>query len=195
MGVFHMPGRYQKLPVVIDAMMYSGENLDAVFAFAGEHIEYLHAHDDDHKGEPLVINTTEGMMRADPGDWIIKGIAGEFYPCKPEIFGATYKPVDEPVSGMDFGQALAALKAGAKCQRAGWNGKGMWVALTPGSAFEARHAKCGHAAGKRADELGDPEAEIELLPHIDMRAADGSMVIGWLASQTDMLANDWQVVL
>lgn len=95
---------------------------------------------------------------------------------------------------MDFGDALRALKAGAKVSRAGWNGKGMWIALTPGSAFEARHAKCGHAAAKRADELGDPEAEIELLPHIDMRAADGSMVVGWLASQTDMLAEDWAVV-
>lgn len=92
---------------------------------------------------------------------------------------------------MDFGEAIRALKAGARVSRAGWNGKGMWIALTPGSAFEARYAKCGHAAAKRADELGDPEAEIELLPHIDMRAADGSMVIGWLASQTDMLAEDW----
>lgn len=95
---------------------------------------------------------------------------------------------------MDFGDALRALKAGAKVSRAGWNGKGMWIALTPGSAFEARHAKCGHAAAKRADELGFPEAEVVLLPHIDMRAADGSMVVGWLASQTDMLAEDWAVV-
>ncbi|WP_333828276.1 DUF2829 domain-containing protein [Pararhodobacter sp.] len=91
----------------------------------------------------------------------------------------------------DFGAALSALKSGARVARMGWNGKGMWIALTPGSAFEARHAKCGHAASHRAQELGEPEAEIELLPHIDMRAADGSLVIGWLASQTDMLAEDW----
>jgi hypothetical protein len=97
-------------------------------------------------------------------------------------------------NAMNFGQALSALKAGAKVARAGWNGKGMWIALTPGSAFEARHAKCGHAAAKRAVELDDPEGQIELLPHIDMRAADGCMVVGWLASQTDMLADDWQIV-
>ena len=94
---------------------------------------------------------------------------------------------------MDFGDALRALKAGAKVARKGWNGKNMWIALTPGSAFEAAHAKCGHAAAKRAAEL-EPDDEIELLPHIDMRAADGSMVIGWLASQTDMLAEDWVVL-
>lgn len=99
-----------------------------------------------------------------------------------------------PNERMDFGAALKALKAGAAVARSGWNGKGMWIALTPGSAFEARHAKCGHAAAKRAVELPDGEAEIELLPHIDMRAADGSMVVGWLASQTDMLAEDWAIV-
>lgn len=107
-----------------------------------------------------------------------------------DVFQGSYQPVDQ----MNFGHALHALKAGACVARAGWNGKGMWIALTPGSSFEARYAKAGHAADKRAAELGNPDAEIELLPHIDMRSADGSMVIGWLASQTDMLAEDWTIV-
>ncbi|WP_284262483.1 DUF2829 domain-containing protein [Roseicyclus amphidinii] len=100
----------------------------------------------------------------------------------------------QPTSKMSFGHALMALKMGACVARAGWNGKGMWIKLTPGSAFEARHAKCGHAAAARAIELDDPEAEIELAPHIDMRAADGTIIVGWLASQTDLLAEDWCVV-
>ena len=54
------------------------------------------------------------------------------------------------------------------------------------------HAKPGHAAAFRAKEA--PHEDVRLLPHIDMRAADGSMVIGWLASQTDMLAEDWMVL-
>ncbi|MDD8022449.1 MAG: DUF2829 domain-containing protein [Paracoccaceae bacterium] len=101
---------------------------------------------------------------------------------------------------MDFGQALAALKNGHKVARVGWNGKNMWIALTPGSIFPAHHARAGHAAKHRANELtadvphDGTELQIELLPHIDMRAADGSMVIGWLASQTDMLAEDWLVL-
>jgi hypothetical protein len=44
--------------------------------------------------EPLVIHTLEGDMIAMPGDWIITGIAGETYPCKPDIFRATYEPVE-----------------------------------------------------------------------------------------------------
>lgn len=95
---------------------------------------------------------------------------------------------------MDFSAALHALKRGACVARTGWNGKGMWIRLTPGSAFEAQYAKCGHASAMRAVELNDPEAEIELAPHIDMRAADGTIVVGWLASQSDLLAEDWIVV-
>ena len=95
----------------------------------------------------------------------------------------------------DFGNAIRAMKEGKRVCRAGWNGKGMWVALTPGSTFNAAAAKQGHAAFHRAQELGgSPHENVTLLPHIDMRAADGSMVIGWLASQTDMLSEDWFVL-
>lgn len=97
-----------------------------------------------------------------------------------------------PAAGLSFGAALEALQAGHRVARAGWNGKGMWLAYTPGSEFAPELAKPGHAAAHRAKEA--PNESIRLLPHIDMRAADGSMVIGWLASQTDMLANDWSVV-
>lgn len=113
-----------------------------------------------------------------------------------EVFEAAY----QPVHAMSFGHALQALKEGHRVARAGWNGKGMWIALTPGSVFDARHAKPGHAAKFRAEELhadlphDGTENVIELTAHIDMRAADGSMVIGWLASQTDMLADDWLIV-
>ena len=51
---------------------------------------------------------------------------------------------------MDFGDAIRAMKAGKKVSRAGWNGKGMWVALTPGSTFAPAYAKAGHAAAHRA---------------------------------------------
>ena len=105
-----------------------------------------------------------------------------------DVFERAYHSVE----GMTFGLAIEALKAGKKVARAGWNGKGMWIAYTPGSEFAPELAKSGHAAAHRAEE--SPREDVRLLPHIDMRAADGSMVIGWLASQTDMLAEDWAVV-
>ena len=93
---------------------------------------------------------------------------------------------------MKFGEAIEAAKNGERVARKGWNGKGMWIAYTPGSEFAPELAKSGHAAAHRAEEA--PSEDVRLLPHIDMRAADGSMVIGWLASQSDMLAEDWAVV-
>lgn len=105
-----------------------------------------------------------------------------------DVFARAYRPAE----GMTFGQAIEALKAGQRVARSGWNGKGMWLAYTPGSEFAPEHAKPGHAAAHRAAEA--PTTPVRLCAHIDMRAADGSMVIGWLASQTDMLAEDWSVV-
>lgn len=90
----------------------------------------------------------------------------------------------------DFGLAIHALKAGKRVARAGWNGKGMWLMLQPGSTVAPDQVRSGAAKG-RADEGAEA---IVILPHIDMRAADGAIVVGWLASQTDMLAEDWQLV-
>ncbi|UZD96259.1 DUF2829 domain-containing protein [Pseudomonas corrugata] len=92
---------------------------------------------------------------------------------------------------MSFGTAIVALKAGGKVARAGWNGKGMWLVLVPGTpAAQLREGSPYHAA------LG--LAECEVLPHIDMWTinAEGrrAMLPGWLASQSDMLADDWQLV-
>jgi hypothetical protein len=87
--------RYRKKPVVIDAFQYT-EGYDAWIAL----IAWLHQWfplDDDiplmmTTGGALTISTLEGDMRADLGDWIIRGIKGEIYPCKPDIFDATYEP-------------------------------------------------------------------------------------------------------
>ncbi len=86
---------------------------------------------------------------------------------------------------LNFGQALDALKAGKKVSRAGWNGKGMFLFLVPGSTFQVN----------RAPLLGIyPEGTtIDYCPHIDMRTADGK-IVPWLASQTDVLGDDWGVV-
>jgi hypothetical protein len=94
----------------------------------------------------------------------------------------------------DFGNALAALKAGNKVARKGWNGKGMWLILVPGQKEVAlREGTPYHK------HLGDLYGgAVEILPHIDMWTinAEGrrAMLPGWVASQTDMLADDWVIV-
>lgn len=89
--------RWKKKPVVIDAIQWTGTNLQEVNAFMGNPMEDLNymtwEHFVDEHG--LHIATLEGDMRASIGDFIIKGVKGEFYPCKPDIFYATYEPAEE----------------------------------------------------------------------------------------------------
>lgn len=98
-----------------------------------------------------------------------------------------------------FGFVIEALRASPKnriASRKGWNGKGMWIAYTPPSEVRLLHPGIRGACAIRAMELLDSngdETHVKLCGHIDMRAADGSVVIGWLASQSDMLAEDWTV--
>ena len=86
--------KFRKKPVVIEAMQFTEESKDRVFHWVRGN-RYA---DFDTRGRPvLVIETLEGDMRASVGDWVIRGVNGEFYPCKPDIFEKTY----EPVSGED----------------------------------------------------------------------------------------------
>jgi hypothetical protein len=86
---------------------------------------------------------------------------------------------------MDFGDAIRALKEGKKVSRSGWNGKDMFLFLVPGSRFNVnRPPLLGiYAEG----------TEIEYHAHIDMKTAQG-YVVPWLASQADVLSDDWNVV-
>lgn len=79
-------GKYRKKPVVIEAVQWTGENYDEIGDFMG--VSATCQIDDD-----FVIPTLEGEMRASPNDWIIRGVNGEFYPCKPDIFEKTYEVV------------------------------------------------------------------------------------------------------
>jgi hypothetical protein len=83
--------KFRKKPVVIEAEQFTDENKDRCFNF----VRCNCVEDRDRNGLPrLCIQTLEGEMTASLGDWIIRGVNGEFSPCKPDIFAATYEPVD-----------------------------------------------------------------------------------------------------
>lgn len=103
------PQRFRKKPVVIEAMRFDGtERSQAAIVNWGD--GRISGWFDDRYC--LEIRTLEGTMRADVGDWIIRGVQGEFYPCKPDIFEATYEPADTPERDDD-----AELRADAE-----WSG-------------------------------------------------------------------------
>jgi hypothetical protein len=81
--------KYRKKPVVVEAMQadFGYRNLKDIIEFAGAAIRPIERRPD----YKLKIQTLEGVMAVQPGDYIIKGVAGEFYPCKPDIFEQTYE--------------------------------------------------------------------------------------------------------
>lgn len=78
--------KFRKLPVEIEATQFTGDNIEEISMFVGGNCQL-------YENGDYYINTIEGGRRAVPSDWIIKGVAGEFYPCKSSIFEQTYEPV------------------------------------------------------------------------------------------------------
>lgn len=127
--------------------------------------------------------TDEGFLveYTDGGKANTKEYAGYVSWSPKEVFEKSYKSTD----GLTFGLAIEAMRKGHKVSRSGWNGKGMFLFLVPGSNFKVN----------RPPLLGiySEGTPIEYQPHIDMKTAQDT-VVPWLASQSDMLANDWQIV-
>lgn len=199
---------FRKKPVVIQAMPLEWGTWNAMCAFAdvGKLADgkpegcYV-----SQEGQPtdkltdeigLMIPTLEGIHLARQGDYVIRGVKGELYPCKPDIFAMTYESVDvySSSAGLDFGGALQALKAGHRIARDGWYGKGMWLALSGplgGKRIPAESFWSKRNAEYAAQTI---DGSANVLPCITMKTAAGDIQMGWLASQADLLAEDWFVI-
>jgi hypothetical protein len=131
------------------------------------------------------IDTLEGKMHASAGDYIITGVAGEKYPCKPDIFHRTYvleeEEEDTDSEGVDFCLALHLLKRGGKMCREGWCEKDVWLALIRPEGYDV---KCIPAVDR----------DIVQLPWIGIKTADNKFV-PWIPGQEDLLANDWYIYM
>lgn len=103
---------------------------------------------------------------------------------------AQFEAAGRPCDGMTFGEAVEAMKRGAKVSRRGWNGKGMYIWVMPGSTVRG----CNQITDPHLAAIDKAEGEIRFLGSIRMRTATGYVLTGWLASQIDMLAEDWEVV-
>ena len=98
-----------------------------------------------------------------------------------DVFEDAYRPTN----GMNFGLALEAAKKGSKITRRGWNGKGMYVFLADAVEF--------HTDADLSEYWGNADG-VCVRPVLVLRTAEGDLQPGWLASQNDMLADDWEVV-
>ncbi len=310
--------KFTKKPVTIEARQFNtyDDAVSIVEWIGSQTHEWAAIIANTPEGQKIEIQTLEGVMRASVGDWIIKGVKGEFYPCKPGIFAATYHPeasaapqtcpataeptedqvrnhplylamrntkdgayternrvvaafarmaqsqgwpvaiiktdipgwdpewhncifietpfgqvswhfhddqrnlfpdtmvgtgaiwdghtteekyrrLDELVSKIDcprgIGWAVNRMRTGEKVRRAGWNGKGMYLWLLPETKVPADWCKEPHLRAL-AENNPDGSKTMHCLPSIRMKTADGKVLTGWLASQTDLMADDWQTV-
>ena len=130
--------------------------------------------------EEKIIHTLEGDMKASVGDYIITGVKGEQYPCKPDIFEKTYDAVKN--DGMTIGQAIEAMKQGKRCARKTWNGKGQYIELTKNVSYIN---PSGEVVNVNHEAMGNKAVAF---------VGTSGVQLGWLASQADLLSEDWYIV-
>lgn len=169
---------FRKKQVVIEAVQFDGSEESIVNILKLGPSRLVDVDHEERTLPKIQISTLEGKMTAKIGDYIIKGVHGELYPCKPDIFAETYEECNEP-NIMNFGQAIERIKAGKLVARKGWNGKGIYIGLIKPKDGDAMTHDFIYinTTGLQTD---NPDAPLDRVP--------------WLASQTDMLAEDWQVV-
>ena len=95
---------------------------------------------------------------------------------------------------LSFSTALDALKAGHRVARSGWNWKDMWLSLS--GPLEGTRVPAGKIWSQHCADFANsqPDGVVTVLPTINMKTADGKILMGWLASQTDLLSDDWVIL-
>ena len=188
--------RFKKLPVEIEAFKLGFDNIPEWF----EHkvsdntitlgsLAPVDIHIDQRKEykTSCKIKTLEGEMIGDYGDYIIKGVKGEIYPCKPDIFEMTYSGVKEGFN-LSWGEAIDLMKKGFHLARNGWNGKNMFVVYQRGYPDGINcNAQTALAWGMKEGELFKCE------PYMQIQTVNGSHAM-WVPSNNDNLSNDWGIV-
>lgn len=191
-----------KKPVTIECFIYDGDlkSSDGKF-YVPEWAQK--AYEDGtiffkDQGE-MYIKTLEGDHHASVGDIIIRGVNGELYPCKPDIFEKTYNILTEEANATardhfdtefthDFSWALWQMKHGKKIHRAGWNGKGMFAVLQKGYP---QGIPCNK---QTAEAWGLNEGDLfRCEPYMQLKMVNGSHSM-WVPSVNDCLSNDWAIV-
>lgn len=194
--------KYRKKPVVIEAIQLKVDNFDAVCDFmGGTPVPKINPDFgvDEHgnTNEPYLgvyIETLEGKMLANYGDYIIKGVNGEFYPCKPDIFEKTYDEADSP-SSMCFGDAIEVLKQGGAIRRSGWNGKGLFVIKQVPAHIESDIIPKMQSLPQSAKDIimSRENKVIDYTNQMLIINPDGR-ADSWVPSVSDVFAEDWEIV-
>lgn len=195
--------KYKKKPVVIEAIQLKVDNFDEICEFMGETPVPKHNPDygiDEHgnTNNPYLgvyIETLEGKMLANCGDYIIKGVIGEFYPCKPDIFEKTYDIVEDESDSMCFGDAIEVLKQGGAIRRKGWNGKGLFVIKQVPAHIDCNVIPKMQSLPQSAKDLiMKGKGFIDYTSQCLIYNENTGRADSWVPSISDVFSNDWEIV-
>ncbi len=161
------------------------------FSFTGESACVDPNNFDQKIGEKFAYENAFNKMWTPYGFWLHKALAEYDYKLRPPLDSEKLEACDRPemrLKDMAFGSAITAMKDGHRVARSGWNGKGMWLVLVQPDDDANVPPRPAYAVNGIVD-----DATNGCLPWIGMKTADNKFV-PWLASQTDVLAEDWQIV-
>ena len=148
-------------------------------------------------GDKVQVRTLEGVMTASPGDYIIKGVDGELYPCKPDIFEKTYEKVEEgkESENLNFGEVIEILKQGGLVRRKGWNGKGLFVIKQVPAHIESDIIPRMQSLPQSAkDRILKGKGFVDYTSQCLIYNENTGRADSWVPSVSDIFAEDWEVV-
>ena len=191
--------KYRKRSLVIEAVKWNGMNKSEIEQFAGDNvkIEVIRESNAEYGIPPQIdctIKTLEGDMMPSPGDYIIKGVKGEFYPCKPDIFEKTYDEADSSLS-ISFGDAIEVLKQGGAIRRKGWNGKGLFVIKQVPAHIESDIIPKMQSLPQSAKNLIlKSKGFVDYTSQCLIYNENTGRADSWVPSISDVFAEDWEIV-
>ena len=186
--------KFVKKKVVIEAVHWNGIEVSEtpkwiLEALNNEVLVYF--------GDKIQVRTLEGVMTVSPGDYIIKGVDGELYPCKPDIFEKTYEKVEEgkESENLNFGEVIEILKQGGLVRRKGWNGKGLFVIKQVPAHIESDIIPRMQSLPQSAkDRILKGKGFVDYTSQCLIYNENTGRADSWVPSVSDIFAEDWEVV-
>ena len=148
-------------------------------------------------GNKVLIRTLEGEITASPGDYIIRGVDGELYPCKPDIFEKTYEKVEEgkESENLNFGEVIEILKQGGLVRRKGWNGKGLFVIKQVPAHIESDVIPRMQSLPQSAkDRILKGKGFVDYTSQCLIYNENTGRADSWVPSVSDIFAEDWEAI-
>ena len=186
--------KFIKKKVVIEAVHWNGNEVSETPDWI---LEALNNEVLVHFGDKVQVRTLEGVMTASPGDYIISGVDGELYPCKPDIFEKTYEKVEEgkESENLNFGEVIEILKQGGLVRRKGWNGKGLFVIKQVPAHIESDVIPRMQSLPQSAkDRILKGKGFVDYTSQCLIYNENTGRADSWVPSISDIFAEDWEVV-